>query len=298
MKNARYLRTVAQDKIPPDFAERIDPQTLNALHLGDAQASPLRRDPALAGILAGIKIPGPAALPAGALFNGTVYFVQVAFTTAQDTITIAAADMATIITYATSASGPIAQYASQFGPCGLQIDPNPLAYSVDLRASANGNSYSDQTLQGWVNAIASQYDLANACVAVLSPPGVANTDAQNGVLGYHGQANLPYIFGNVVGQAFTLDDADDAYALVVSHELAEMTVDPSANLANPEVCDGCGPNCQTVFRDYFGASGAYLETSQAFPPGPAYGYFINAIVQPASATQCPAPDTACAYPPP
>lgn len=298
MKNARYLETVAGDKLPPGFAGSLDPETLNALHAGAVPAADLGQVPGLRQILGATTIPSPAALPAGSLFNGTVHFVQVAFTTAQGVIALSAADMATVMAYAQNASGPIAMYASQFGPCGLKIDRTPIAYSVDLRSGADGQSYSDQTLQTWVNAIARQQQLTNACLVVLSPPGVVNTDAQNGVLGYHAQADVPYIFGNVLGQGFTLDDAADVYALVVSHELAEMTVDPSANLANPEVCDGCGPNCQTVFRDYFDASSAYLETSQAFPPGSPYGYFINAIVQPPSATQCPAPSSACAYPPP
>ncbi|MHB8154037.1 MAG: hypothetical protein ACYDG3_13430, partial [Bacillati bacterium] len=78
----------------------------------------------------------------------------------------------------------------------------------------------------------------------------------------------------------------------------ETTVDPFANLSNPEVCDGCGPNCQICIRDYFDSADNYLASSvQVAPPGLAYTFFINAIVQPASSTQCPAPFPSCAYNP-
>jgi hypothetical protein len=120
------------------------------------------------------------------------------------------------------------------------------------------------------------------------------------VLGYHGLSpgGVPYIFVNVTGSGFTLQDLQDYYALAVSHEIAEMVVDPRADGSNPEVCDGCGPNCEPVLRDYFDAAGAYLKTSVAFPPPFGFGFYINAIVKPSAAAQCPAPDSACAYAPP
>jgi hypothetical protein len=79
-----------------------------------------------------------------------------------------------------------------------------------------------------------------------------------------------------------------------------MTVDPEANNSNPEVCDPCGPNCQTVWLDYFGGAGnAYIQTSQSLPPGFAYTFFINAIAQPSAVSQCPPTSSAsCAYAPP
>jgi hypothetical protein len=77
-----------------------------------------------------------------------------------------------------------------------------------------------------------------------------------------------------------------------------MVVDPTVDFVNPEVCDPCGPNCQTVFIDYFDANSIYLGTSQAFPAPFSYTFFINGIVQPASAPNCPAAQSACAYAPP
>ena len=127
-----------------------------------------------------------------------------------------------------------------------------------------------------------------------------NTDADptQGVGGYHGLASVPYCFVNAMGSGFTISDPQNLYALALSHEIAEMVVDPRANLANPEVCDPCGPNCQTAWIDYFDAQGAYLGTSQRSPPSFAYGFFINGIVRPDEATACPAPGAACNYPPP
>jgi hypothetical protein len=143
---------------------------------------------------------------------------------------------------------------------------------------------------------------------VLNPTVAVNLDTQRsqGVGGYHGHANLPYAFINLMGNGLTIADTDQFYALALSHETAEMAVDPLANLVNPEVCDPCSPNCQNIFVDYFNDIGGYIQTIQAagYPPAPppfAYSFCINAIVQPASATlPCPpgAPAAACAYAPP
>jgi len=160
--------------------------------------------------------------------------------------------------------------------------------------------YNDQTLRGWVNAIASQTKLpGNVCVMILNPRGIVNTDGDpsQGIGGYHGLANVPYCFVNAMGSGFTVADPQSLFALALSHEIAEMVVDPQANLANPEVCDPCGPNCQTPWIDYFTSGGGYLGTSQSFPPPFAYGFFINGIVKPDAATACPAPAAACNYAP-
>jgi hypothetical protein len=178
------------------------------------------------------------------------------------------------------------------------VSANAIPFSVNLA----GNKYNDQALAGWADQVAKQNGLSGACLAFLNPRGVLNTDADasQGVLGYHGLSpgGSPYVFMNATGSGFTLQDLQDFYALAVSHEIAEMVVDPRADGSNPEVCDGCGPNCEPVLMDYFDAAGAYLKTSTAFPPPFGFGFYINAIVKPGSATACPAPDSACAYAPP
>src|SRR2546422_975586 len=87
----------------------------------------------------------------------------------------------------------------------------------------------------------------------------ADRDPSRGIGGYHGLANVPYCFVNAMGSGFTVADPQSLFALALSHEIAEMVVDPQANLENPEVCDPCGPNCQTPWIDYFTSGGGYLR---------------------------------------
>ena len=192
---------------------------------------------------------------------------------------------------------PISRYASQYGPNRLEIFPTVISFSVDL----HGKRYNDQMLQAWVNTVVAQNMLpVSSCVVVLNPVGVVNTDADmsKGIGGYHSIADVPYVFVNLVGTNLTIEDKEGFYAMALSHEIAELAVDPRADSVNPEICDGCGPNCQSVWIDYFDASGRYVATTQSFPPPFAYRFFINGIVKPASATLCPAPAAACNYAPP
>jgi hypothetical protein len=207
---------------------------------------------------------------------------------------ISDSDVATMLAYCNLAAPKISAYASQYGPNSVSVSQNIIEFSVNVPTG----SYNDQTLQGWVNTIASQNSLPNSdCIIVFNPIGVTNTDGTGGILGYHDLANLPYCFVNVFGNSLNVQDQADAYALQLSHEIGEMTVDPTVNGNNPEVCDPCGPNCAPTWRDFF-VNNAYSQTGTTFPPGFAFTYFINAIVQPNSATSCPAPSTACNYAPP
>jgi len=127
---------------------------------------------------------------------------------------------------------------------------------------------------------------------ILNPQGLINTDGDpsQGIGGYHGNANVPYCFVNLFGTNLTIDDANNDYAMALSHEIAEMTVDPLANLVNPEVCDPCGPNCQTVFIDYFDTGGNTSDLA-GVSARICLQLLVNGIVKPAAATQCPAPST-------
>ena len=249
----------------------------------------------------GRPIERPGALVSGPLFSGSVYLANLVFSTKSGPQTVAAADLAVVQRYLERSVGPISAYASQYGPQRLGAGA-PLAAKV---VPVPSGEYSDADLQGWVNALASEQHLApSSAVLVLNPPGVVNTDAKEsggvGVLGYHGLANLPYSFVNVLGSRFRLADPSDLFAEAVSHEVAEMTVDPRANDSNPEVCDGCGTNCQgaAAFRAYFDAAGHYLTSATAFPPSFPYDFFVSAIARPSDVNDCPAPASACAYPPP
>ncbi|HKV90460.1 MAG TPA: hypothetical protein VJQ43_04585 [Thermoplasmata archaeon] len=243
-------------------------------------------------------VPKGSARAAGPLFSGTLTFVHLAISAKGRTYGVPPTDLAVAIRFLTGAAAPISRYASQYGANSLAVAPTP----IELLVSVPNGIYNDSTLQGWVNGLVASQRLpaGTSALVVLNPQGPLNSDADpsRGVLGYHGKANVPYAFVNVTGTGLAIDDPADVYALALSHEIAEMTVDPTADLANPEVCDPCGPNCQTVIRAYFDASGTYVDATTDFPPSFPYAFYLNSIVRPGQASQCPAPTTACAYAPP
>lgn len=302
LKNAKYIQLQAPHIIPAEepaegFASLVPLDILRRFH--NLSEEDLVGYPDLQKLVAAARPPTPRAAPLDALFAGTIFFAQVTFDVGGPApISVSAADMGTAVQFLTRASVPIAAYASQYGPNSLTVSQSVLQFS----AKAPNASYNDSMLQGWVNNIASQNNLpSSSCVVVLNPQGVTNTDGNinTGTLGYHGKANIPYCFVNVFGQGLTIADAQDFYAWQLSHEVAEMTVDPNVDGNNPEVCDGCGPNCPPDWRNFFaGSNNAYVQTVDAFPPAFAFDFFINSIAQQSSVSQCPAPQSACAYAPP
>lgn len=314
LKNAHFLQRVAPTIIPTEeppegFGSIVPIETLARLSQVPEPAA-LLANPAHRAAMKQVSFPQVTASLADPMFNGTVYLTRITFTPAFGSYPPAAVDetdMQTARAFLALAAPKISAYASQYGGNLIDISPRILEFTASLGPPAFGSYlYNDANLQTWVNEIASQNGLSDSdCVVVLNPQAAINADAQasQGIGGYHKHANLPYAFINVMGSGLTIADTDQFYALALSHEIAEMTVDMLANLKNPEVCDPCGPNCQNVFIDYFDDIGGYIQTVQAagFPPGPppfTYSFYINGIVQPASATSCPAPSTACTYAPP
>jgi hypothetical protein len=218
------------------------------------------------------------------------------FRTPNGDISINNNDMRTIVDYATRATIPISDYASEYGRNSISVSTNVIQYSVTLQ----GTTYNDETLKGWVNDIVNRNNLSSdsSCIFIASPEGltVSQVDAN---AGYHGLANSPYIILGVFAQNLTLQDLQDAYAMGVSHEIAEMVVDPNVDHSNPEVCDPCDINCNVLYRNFFDSNNEYISTTRnGLPPGFDYMYYISGIVRPNSATLCPAPDSACKYGPP
>ena len=299
LKNAHHLQKVAPELMPavepPEgFGSVIPIKTLARLHM--AGAPELRNDANLQKALKGVTFPKIMA-SGSALFQGTLYFVSLQFTIQNQhnaVISVSAADVATAIQYSENACPPISAYAGQYGSNSCKVSPTATSLAVTLPSA----SYNDAQLQGWVNTAAASLP-ADACVVILNPQSMDNTSGSRsaGIGGYHGQANVPYIFVNLFGSGLTVADTAFAYAQILSHEIAEMVVDPRADNSNPEVCDPCGPNCQSVYLDYF-RNGAYVGTTQTFPPTFAFDFYINGIVKPEAATQCPAPAADCDYGPP
>ena len=100
-------------------------------------------------------------------------------------------------------------------------------------------------MQNLVNDVASKLP-PEACVVVLLPPAMDNrsNSRSQGTHGYHGHAKVPYINSYIDNDqqgstSLTVQDVSFRYAGSLSHEIAEMVVDPFGN--GPEVCDPCGP---------------------------------------------------------
>ena len=278
------------------YASIVPLELLGRLHRmsGGARA---RLPAPLLGQAAELPLVRPTESATSPLFSGTLWIVSLKLTSPAGLAAVSAADIAVAQEFAKLAAPSISRYAAQYGPNAVSDGGRVL----DLPVTVQGTGYNDQTLQQWANTLAQQSKIPTTDALVfLNPPGVGNTDAPvaQGVLGYHGMAQLPYIFVNVLGSGFSVADPHDQFALALSHEIAEMVVDPRADASNPEVCDPCGPNCQTPIRDYFDGAGTYLGSTTAFPPPYPYAFFLNAIVQPVGATACPAQAAQCTYAPP
>ena len=101
-------------------------------------------------------------------------------------------------------------------------------------------------------------------------------------------------------------DIDGYYAEYLSHEIAEMMVNPGADFRNPEVCDACSDgNCNNGRQVGFGRENEFVgdATSSRF----GIYYFISVIakygaIDPASDMNCALPPLdpvgECVYPPP
>jgi hypothetical protein len=179
------------------------------------------------------------------LFSGTLHFVSLNF---PNGLSVPEADLQIAIQYLTKAAPEISRYCSAYGANTLVISGTVVQFPVTT------TSYNDAVLEKWADSIAEANSIPiSDCLIFLNPQGAINSDAHasKGVLGYHNATSngLPYCFVNVLGSGFTIDDRADIYAVALSHEVAEMTVDTSANLTEPEVCDPCIPAGEVILGD-------------------------------------------------
>jgi len=307
LKNARYLQQVAPRRFArgPEaegFGTGVAVEILRGLQWIGHDSPVLSPFEDVANFLRTSPLPLPLPLPVpagqggGALFNGTVHFAQVTFPTAGGNRVVPTADMQQIVQYAQHAIVPISEYAAQYGPNTVRISPTLLTFT----AGGPQNMYSYQDVQGWVNQMVAANGLpsASSCIFVVSPPGVM-IEGVGGNSGYHLKADVPYAIAGAFASGLTLADHPDVYALAVSHELAEMIVDPNADPAIPEVCDVCDSSCNNLTRCYFDAADKYLGSNQASPAsGFPFSYYTCAVVRPARAAgHCLASYADCGYAP-
>jgi hypothetical protein len=299
LKNARHLQKVAPDVFRKDphaegFGTGLPMELLRGLHRIRYDSPVLNRRKAVAETLEKHPLPALGRPARDALFSGTVHFAQVTFHTSGGDKLISTADMNQIVQYAQHAVVPISDYASQYGLNTVTISPTLLTKTVNVPTG----TFTDNDLQGWVNALKSDNNLpSNSCVFVVVPQGISANEV-GGNAGYHSKADIPYIVAGVTSTGLTLADVPDVYAMVVSHEIAEMVVDPNVASGDPEVCDACDINCGNLTRIYFDAADKFLGSNQATPPGGfTFSYYICSIVKPAGASDCPASAANCNYAP-
>jgi hypothetical protein len=297
LKNAKFLQSPGVAFLPTVEPLEGFPSLVPAAVLARLERIPPGeiRIGALAKALAKRSPPVAKVKLASPLFSGTLRFVQTTFTSSGSSFAVPAADFGVAMKFLGVAVAPISEYCSQYGPNSLAVAGSAISFN----ASVTAGKYNDSILSGWVDQLAKANGLGpDTCLVFLNPQGVVNTDADatQGVLGYHSMSSsgVPYAFVNIMGTGLTVDDSQDVYAMALSHETAEMTVDPQANGSNPEICDECAGNCNVDYRDYFDAQGNWLGGS----PSQGYEFFINGIATPATVAQCPAPKSSCTYPPP
>ena len=284
IKNLEYIeRSVPTTITKEDLEElyKLSPEILVKLHT-ISKPHEVIKNVKLANFLENNKIPLPDTAVSQPLFNGTLVFVQVTFNRPSlPPFSISTVDLQTAINYSTLVSPLIHQYALQYGPNTINVSSNIIQFTVTL----TGNTFNKADLRGWIKTIAHDNNLTNSCVVVLidrSGPINSEADPSHGVGGYHSITdNTPFCFCNVLGHNLTIDDTNNVYAEILSHEIAEMVVDPSVNNGNPEVCDGCAFNCTNVWNNFFDNNGIYIGGSQIVPPPFAYNFFINSIMRPA-----------------
>jgi hypothetical protein len=231
----------------------------------------------------------------GGMFNGTVHVVDLAFRVTGMNNTIfrfSSADIQLVIRYLTVAAPTISHYASQYGPNSITVSPVPLVAQVDVKTTKYNNGY----VTNWVNTIAKDASIpATDCIVVLNHPSMTNTDAvSQNFNGFHDSAKCLYTFSLVRSTGLTLNDNAFAYAVPLSHELAEMVADPHPN-ANPEICDDCANNCGHLTLNCFKIPGTFVGTVTDAVINFPYDYFVSAVTQPDFIGKCPAPSAACGY---
>ena len=252
LKNAKFLQSLEVRYLPElepidGFSSLVPLEILGRLHQTPPEEIKIEK---LAQAIKKKRPPRPKLKPADPLFSGTLRFVRITFSSGGRNFAVPDFDLNVAMQYTGLVIAPISQYASQYGTNKLQLAGSAIPFNV----SVTNGKYNDSILSCWVDQLAKANGLGvDSCPMFLNPQGVVNKDADpaQGVGGYHNisSSGVPYAFVNVMGQGLTVDDKQDVYAVALSHEIAEMTVDPMANGSNPEVCDSCLPPDEILLGD-------------------------------------------------
>jgi hypothetical protein len=295
VKNGNYIESIA-----PDVRSKLGSKGISSI----ISSQNLRRlqtmssfqevvsDKEVVKLLEKNRPPLPKATVSTPLFNGTLHFVQLTFNTPNGSFSVSEADIQTAINYSKLAVVPISAYSSQYGQNSISVSSKLIQFSVTL----NGNTFNDSDLQGWVDDIIQTNNLPkNSAIIILNnvqAPTNTDGDINEGVGGYHFHTGKnPYAYCNVFGENLTIDDSQNAYAEVLSHEIAELAVDPLADLSNPEVCDACAGNCSNLWDAFFDDNNQFIDGAQEVPPPFKYAFFINCLIKPKFYN----PNTECAF---
>jgi hypothetical protein len=263
--------------------------------------------------------PIPAAAPAATapLFHGTLVFVRMTFhEPGGASSAMSLGDVQVAVDYATLAVNPIQRYASLYGPNSVNVAPDVMEFDAHLA----GTSFTMSAFEGWVDQCASMAragGISSPCIVVLHNRDLPNSPSfvhhRNAFHSMTGSGN-PYCYCLVFGEGLSVADNnhpsgghpnEKVYAHILSHEIAEMVVDPRANHENREVCDACAGNCDNSWFCLFDQSGTFLGGTANTATAAGFAYFINSIVSPSAAInsdQCIVDSTdkqsACVYAPP
>src|SRR5262245_55745149 len=322
VKVMKYLRRMVPESVPHsslDALEKLPPSVLADLHAA-SDWHRITEDAQLKSWLANNPLPSANARALGPLFHGTLVFAQISFAAPGLAPSgISAADTQTAINYATLAVDPIQRYASQYGPNSVGVWPSAIPYTARLQDGA----FSEAEFEGWVDDVAQfmrSQRVPDPCIVIMHNRSLPNSPSFTGHRGsYHSSTGkgTPYCYSLVFGQNLSIADNDhtinnlpneNVYAHTLSHEIAEMVVDPRGDLRNPEVCDACFGNCGANLFALFDQNGLFLGGTDdiALASGFAgFAFFINSIVRPdvvLGSNFCVAAggdvQSACIYPPP
>jgi len=333
-KNLKYIRSVAADLLPAKepaagYGSIVPFNILRNLHRFSDEA--LRNHPNLLEVARKMRSDWQSrtqqktdaaafGLFPSSPFQGTLYLVQPTFMVNGAPVTVGDADVETVLQYLQVALPQISKYCSAYGENKLAVSSKILQIAPTI---SNG-TYNDNDVKDWVRGLVSELLLQKAasnpvfvCMVFLNPAGVVNSSdsLSDGISGCHDCALVPwfdgvqlreeispYCFVNLSGSGFTVNDQAGTYAFRLSHEVAEMTVDPPAGWPNPEVCDSCSADCGPEWHAYFEivtpTFSRYLGTGLSIPEAPAnYDFYVCAVVHPADVDSCPGGDWGCDFGP-